>query len=148
MEISDFYIVYQHFASDGEVLATPMLKNHQIVAEKFYSDFAVNGLYINFVDKHLSFSPFVSKNDVYIMYNESKANFDSGKGAATYDGPFKKQEYCTVMAKLTDAGPEKQLVMLQDSKKRQFCGVNYFDGKNVYFTVDGSGTFMHHFTLP
>lgn len=141
-------IVYQHLASDGEVLATPMLKSHQIIMDLMQREFDVNGLRINYVDKQLSFSPFVSKNDVYIMYNESKDNYDSGKGAATYDGLFKKQEYCTVMAKLTDAGPEKQLVMLEDSKKREFCGVNYFDGENVYFTVTGVGTTMQHFKLP
>ena len=141
-------VVYQHFASDGEVLASPMLKNHQIIVGEFYADYEFNGLRTNLVDKNTSFSPIVFKNDVYIVYNESKANFDSGKGAATYNGLFKMQEYCTVMAKLTDAGPEKQLVMLQDSKKRQFCGVNYFDGKNVYFTVNGTGTTMQHFTLP
>ncbi|MBQ7489864.1 MAG: hypothetical protein IJT51_05025 [Bacteroidales bacterium] len=141
-------IVYQHFASDGEILAAPMLKNHQTVVGEYDADYELNGLRANFVDKYISFSPFVSKNDVYIMYNETKANFDSGKGAEMYNGLFKAQECCTVMAKLTDAGPEKQLVMLQDSKKRQFCGVNYFDGKNVYFTVSGVGTTMQHFTLP
>ena len=52
------------------------------------------------------------------------------------------------MAKLTYAGPEKQLVMLEDSKKRMFSGVQYFDGKTVYFTVSGAGTDMHHFVLP
>ena len=141
-------IIYQHFASDGEILATPMLKSHQIIADPMQRDFDVKGLRRNYVDMQLSFSPIVSKNDVYIMYCESRANFDSGKGAATYDGLFKKQEYCTVMAKLTDAGPEKQLVMLEDSKKRMFSGVQYFDGKTVYFTVSGAGTDMHHFVLP
>ncbi|MBP5710079.1 MAG: hypothetical protein J6W84_03795 [Bacteroidales bacterium] len=136
-------IIYQHFDSDGELLAAPMLKKHQV----FANSLGKNG--VKFTDFHISVSPFVAGNDVYLLYNDSQSNFKSGDGATANAALVTAGANCTVLAKLSDSGPETKLVMLPDNKSRQVNEVLHCDGNNVYFYTSGlKQTILHHFTLP
>ncbi len=139
-------LVYQKFDKEGATVTAQMLPK-----EQFFGSYS----YIGGSDCHatqlrgvgISFSTFVSGNDVYALYYDNAENINSINGGqrALIRSPKKN---CVMMAKLEDDGPDKETVFLSGKSQLVLHHLWDFDGKNVYFGMYSKkkGT-VEHFEL-
>ena len=124
-------IIYQHFNHDGEMTHTHLIAKNQ--ARQFERGAShISPTWLTFDKLGLSFTSFVKGNSVYILYQDSQANVNKKDKTPAQLGTGRGKT-CTVMARLDNDGPERQLVMVPGKVKRVLHNLWLFDGNNVYF---------------
>ena len=124
-------IVYEYFGNDGTMTHQQYLpKNQARQFEKGANDIAPT--WFTYDKLGISFTSFVKGNAVYVLYQDSQANYNK-RDKTPAQMTLGRGSTCTVLARLDNDGPERDMVMIPGKAKRTLHNLWLFDGSNLYF---------------
>lgn len=124
-------IVYQYFNKDGEMTHQQRVpKNQAKQFEQGANDIAPT--WFTYDKLGISFTSFVKGNAVYVLYQDSQANYNKHDKTPA-QMTMGRGNTCTVLARLDSDGPERDMVMLPGKAKRTLHNLWLFDGNKFYF---------------
>ena len=124
-------IVYQYFNKEGEMTHQQRLpKNQAKQFERGANDIAPT--WFTYDKLGISFTSFVKGNAVYVLYQDSQANYNKHDKTSA-QMTLGRGSTCTVLARLDNDGPERDMVMIPGKAKRTLHNLWLFDGNNFYF---------------